>query len=256
MRRYFYSYLCCTTFSRSVGDHDLLLRCQPLALPFQHVEEEHLVLPPNFWRQESTDCWGNRTVSAGCRDWHQALVYESVGVVAQEEYAIADPSPSPLFLLPTALTAVDESCFGNAAVTVSCLDKSATAEDICHIIYNRMTYRPGATTNKTTAQEALLAGEGVCQDFAHIMIGLCRRNGIPARYVVGLLEGEGATHAWVEVWEAGVWTSLDLTHDRKIDYGYIKIAHGRDAADCQVCRGLYKGAAEETSLVKVLVQEI
>ena len=66
-------------------------------------------------------------------------------------------------------------------------------------------------------------GKGVCQDYSHILIALCRKYKIPARYVVGMIIGEGATHAWVEVYYDGCWYGLDPTHNKEVDDYFIKI---------------------------------
>ena len=81
-------------------------------------------------------------------------------------------------------------------------------------------------------------------------------NGIGARYVCGFMQGEGVTHAWVEVYCNGYWLALDPTHNRKIEYGYIKLAQGRDAADCPVNRGVFTGSAIQTTHVEVIVEEV
>mgnify|MGYP001079352464 CR=1 FL=1 len=94
-----------------------------------------------------------------------------------------------------------------------------TGAALMHAVRTALTYERGTTNVHTTAAEALAEGRGVCQDFAHVMIGACRAAGIPARYVSGYLydpaHGElGESHAWVDVHvgEAG-WLSLDPTHD-------------------------------------------
>lgn len=247
--KYFYSYLSNTAFSGEVGEHDFLVRCLPSLVPFQMVIEEHLVLPPTFWRKEDLDCWGNRIVYGGCRDWHRAFTFQSAGIVECEEYVIREDNPSHIFLSPTHLTNIPIQFFPNEL-------SNSSPEEICEFVNHSMQYKSGSTTVNTTAEEALLSRSGVCQDFTHIMVGLCRANHLPARYVVGMMEGEGETHAWVEVWRDGVWMAFDPTHNCRISHGYIKIAHGRDASDCQVCRGLYKGQAKEENLIKVLVQEL
>ena len=80
------------------------------------------------------------------------------------------------------------------------------------------------------------------------MPGLCARDavrvpacGIDARYIAGLLGGEGATHAWVEVYQDGRWVGLDPTHNRLVDDSYITIAHGRDYRDCMLDIGIFSG---------------
>ena len=77
-----------------------------------------------------------------------------------------------------------------------------------HAVRGAMTYETGSTHVRTVADEALSAGHGVCQDFAHVMIGVCRLHGIPARYVSGYLfdpqatgNGNSASHAWVDIWD-------------------------------------------------------
>ena len=79
-------------------------------------------------------------------------------------------------------------------------------------VYQHMRYQPGITQPATTAAEALTLGQGVCQDYAHILLALCRAAHIPARYVNGFIEGEGATHAWVEVYLDGLgWIPVEVT---------------------------------------------
>ena len=84
----------------------------------------------------------------------------------------------------------------------ACLQRRAGAELAIAVggwVYRQMSYGFDRTDVTTTASQALAAGQGVCQDYAHLMLALCRLLGIPARYVSGYLVGEGGTHAWVEV---------------------------------------------------------
>lgn len=113
-------------------------------------------------------------------------------------------------------------------------------------VYRRMTYAFERTGVHTTAGQALAAGHGVCQDYAHLMLALCRLLDIPARYVSGHLVGEGGTHAWVEVLhplpggtvEIFAW---DPTHDRPAGAGYVTVAVGRDYRDVAPVSGTYCG---------------
>lgn len=124
---------------------------------------------------------------------------------------------------------------------------------LLHQIYQDMVYVQGVTDIHTTAEEALAGREGVCQDYAHIMIALCRMAGIPSRYVVGMMQGEGCSHAWVEVCADGAWHGMDPTNDRVTDDSYIKISHGRDYQDCIVNRGTFLGNGTQTQTVCVRV---
>ena len=125
-----------------------------------------------------------------------------------------------------------------------------------HELYTRFQYIPGVTDIGTTAEQALELGKGVCQDYAHIMIAVMRQMGIPARYVNGLMIGEGATHAWVEIYTDGGWYGLDPTNNLHIDDYYIKLAHGRDYADCVVDKGIFLGNASQEQKIYVNVEEI
>ena len=80
--------------------------------------------------------------------------------------------------------------------------------------------------------------------------------GIPARYVVGMMIGEGYTHAWVEIYTGEGWYGLDPTNNLHIDDYYIKIAHGRDYADCIVDRGIFNGFTNQQQEIVVSVEEI
>ena len=123
-------------------------------------------------------------------------------------------------------------------------------------IHGYMCYAPGTTQINTTAMEAFQQQKGVCQDYAHILIALCRACGIPARYVNGFMQGTGVTHAWVEVLVNNEWRGIDPTNNQLIEYGYIKLAHGRDALDCRVNRGVYTGHPTEQTEIRVIVEEL
>ena len=95
-------------------------------------------------------------------------------------------------------------------------------------------YETGATDVHTLADEALSAGRGVCQDFAHVLIGVCRLHGMPATVrqrlplrPAGRGNGNSASHAWVDVWTAaGAGCSLDPTHDREQTDRYVRVGVG------------------------------
>ena len=103
--------------------------------------------------------------------------------------------------------------------------------------------------------QALEGGGGVCQDYAHIFLALCRLMGIPARYVAGMMVGEGATHAWTEVWILGAWIGFDPTNNRLAGDHYIKLSHGRDFGDCTIDKGCFKGFAAQKQNIYVKVEE-
>ena len=131
----------------------------------------------------------------------------------------------------------------------------ATCVELMHRLYADFRYQSGCTDMKTTAEEAWSQGCGVCQDYAHIYIALLHLRGIPARYVTGMIPGEGASHAWVEACCDGRWYGFDPTNDMTVGDSYIRIGVGRDASDCLINRGLMRGGGQQTQEVHVVVEE-
>ena len=121
------------------------------------------------------------------------------------------------------------------------------AESINDWVYQAMHYKDGVTGVRTTAAQALTLGHGVCQDYAHLMLAICRACSLPARYVSGHLVGEGGSHAWVEVvlptrdgtGEAIAWT-FDPTHASRGGLNYVTIAVGGDYTDVAPTSGTYQ----------------
>jgi transglutaminase-like putative cysteine protease len=108
-------------------------------------------------------------------------------------------------------------------------------------------------------RDVIIKRSGVCQDFAHFLIGLCRSVKIPARYVSGYLATEiaSATHAWTEIYIPKIgWRGLDPTHNRQINEMYVKIGHGRDYADVPPVCGNYHGTLERTMAVEVKINSV
>jgi len=132
-------------------------------------------------------------------------------------------------------------------------------------IYNSFAYVPNSTKVDSPIEEALLSRQGVCQDFAHIMIALARSHRIPSRYVSGYLfhreenghqdrSLEGASHAWVEAFVPRLgWTAFDPTNNLIGGDRHIRVAIGRDYADVPPTRGVHKGEALSELSVAVTV---
>jgi transglutaminase-like putative cysteine protease len=131
------------------------------------------------------------------------------------------------------------------------------------LLYSKISYVPRSTRVDSPIDHALESRQGVCQDFAHVMIGLTRRVGIPCRYVSGYLfhragdktrSAEGATHAWVETLLPGLgWVGLDPTNNVLAGERHVRTSVGRDYADVPPTKGVFKGSADSQLLVAVHV---
>lgn len=132
-------------------------------------------------------------------------------------------------------------------------------------LYDSFGYEAGVTRADSPIDDVLKAGKGVCQDFAHVMIAICRSWGIPARYVSGYLftdrkhgdrSDPDATHAWVEVFLPSVrWIGFDPTNNTHATERHVACAIGRDYSDVPPSRGVYKGEAESQLAVGVAVRK-
>jgi transglutaminase-like putative cysteine protease len=139
-------------------------------------------------------------------------------------------------------------------------------------IHRDFRYAPATTDISTPILEVFECRQGVCQDFAHLMIGCLRACGLAARYVSGYLlthaapgqaplVGADASHAWVSVWcpglsseQTGDWLDLDPTNDCIPAKHHVRLAHGRDFGDVTPLRGVIRGGGEHTLQVRVTTQ--
>ncbi len=144
------------------------------------------------------------------------------------------------------------------------------AQTASNLIHERFQYVKGATHVNSSIADSLRLGAGVCQDFAHLLLGVLRKRGIPARYVSGYLvpQNEGnpdakleeviggqASHAWAEAYVPDTgWTPLDPTLGNAVGMRHVRIAYGRDYADVAPVRGVYKGHAGQRLSVDVSVR--
>ncbi len=141
----------------------------------------------------------------------------------------------------------------------------AQASAVMAWIHAEFRYVSGVTDASTHLEDAFALRSGVCQDFTHVMLGMCRSVGIPARYASGYLYngprdtlvGAQASHAWAEVYIPGAgWIGFDPTNNNLADERYLKVAIGRDYDDVTPVRGSYFGTGDCRMEVLVEVEEI
>jgi transglutaminase-like putative cysteine protease len=132
-------------------------------------------------------------------------------------------------------------------------------------IHHEFQYAPGATAVNTNVLEAFALKSGVCQDFTHVMLGMCRSIGVAARYASGYLYngptdtlvGAQASHAWCEIYlPAAGWIGFDPTNNNLADERYVKLAVGRDYDDVAPVVGSYRGTGHCQMEVHVEVEKI
>ncbi|MBB4952721.1 transglutaminase-like putative cysteine protease [Agrobacterium vitis] len=137
----------------------------------------------------------------------------------------------------------------------------AKMHDMMGKLHAQVRYEPGVTNTETTAEQALEAGTGVCQDHAHITIAAARLMGFPARYVSGYLMMDEvveqvATHAWAEINLPGLgWVGFDAANNVCPDERYVRLATGLCYADAAPISGMRIGVAGEKMSVVVTVAE-
>ncbi len=207
-------------------------------------------------RRVSRDAYGNVVAWLHADRVTQAIEFRLAAVIER----VRDDGPtllpaeflhSPRLLRPTPLTAADDRLRDLAAdialETAETGEPEDAAQRICDVVSAAITYEFGVTSVKTTAAEALAAGRGVCQDFAHVMLALCHLVQLPARYVSGHLLGQGGTHAWVEVilphGQQAEAVAFDPCNGRRTDNGYVTVATGRDYSDVAPTSGSYVGTS-------------
>jgi transglutaminase-like putative cysteine protease len=281
-----------TTYEYS-GRIDL---CQSIAhlCPRQDASQKTLehkveVLPAPHFQAEREDYWNNGTLYFEIQGSHQSLKVIATSIVVKSvtdpfiprsgvawdetaaQFKMGDKEESGLyfadFLLPTLscprIPEIDEFL---APSLRPGRDSMELASEIMTRIYTEFEYVPGATDTTTPVKTLLQNKQGVCQDFAHVMIVALRKIRIPARYVSGYLEtlpppgveklqGSDATHAWIEAYSRATgWVGFDPTNNIIAAHQHIKIAHGRDYFDVQPLKGTFVGCGGQSLKVEVDVE--
>ncbi|MDB5944003.1 MAG: hypothetical protein JWQ13_3569 [Ramlibacter sp.] len=259
----------------------------------QVISHRLAVMPAPAQQTETTDVYGNTRAFFSLSGAHDDLIVVADSVVSTRE------SKAPSHSLPwevvrermryhrgAAWDPASEFVFASAyvprheqflAYAKPCFTPGRplwdAARELTARIHADFTYETEATDISTPALEALEMRKGVCQDFAHIMLGCLRSLGLPARYVSGYLltqpppgkprlVGSDASHAWVSVYlpgesaRDGVWADLDPTNDRMPGDDYVRLALGRDYSDVSPMRGVIHGGTNHTLRVAVTVSPV
>ena len=261
----------------------------PRALPFQRVLSAGLrTAPAASWRRDGTDHFGNAvtwlfldmahpafevtteaTVDVGFPDPPASaatLPWEQVRSIARQGGRTAWQAAEFLFDSPLAPADADAAAYAAPSFPPA-RPVLAGLLELNDRINRDFTFRAGVTTTATTVREVLSRREGVCQDFAHLMIGALRGLGLPARYVSGYIRtlappgrtrrlGADQSHAWVGCWlgpEHG-WVDLDPTNGLVVKEEHVVLGWGRDFRDVTPLRGVLLGGAGHELSVRVALE--
>ena len=219
---------------------DVLLQVEAAAIPEQHIEKAHIAVREcmNFARVPAQDMIGDRiwvTVQGAV-----TVEYDAIVAISREFDDVRSLDRVPPHRLPgEAVPYLMGSRYCQSDQFQSFvydefghLDGGARVVAMRDWIHQHFTYVPGVSSSETTAIETFTRRQGICRDYAHVMIALVRASGIPARiasvYALGVDPPD--FHAVAEVFLGDAWHLVDATGMAQAG-AMAKIGIGRDAAD-------------------------
>lgn len=253
MRRYRYDYRLKLDFTAPVARHTFMARFTPVSDMCQQVWGRELSSEPFAKLPTTTDAFGNVCACGYIEEYHDSFALHASGEALLRGGRLTSDCPE-LYRLPTHLTYADGALSALAEDLPG--DSVEAAMEISRRIHQKVKYTPGSTDERTCAAEAYRMGVGVCQDMAHMLLTVLRVRGIAARYVAGLIPGEGETHAWVEVHDGKGFVGVDPTQQILADDRFLRVSVGRDSRDCSINRGIFTGAAGQMISVEARMEEI
>lgn len=255
-------------YARPASAVTQILRMTPRGFDGQFVVDWRIEVDRDSRLQGATDAFGNAVHSFAIVGALDSLTVTAVGEVETEDTSgvirgQVERFPNTVYLRDTRLTEADtrirtfadEIAAGESEV-LSLLHKLNAG------VNERMTFDTGQTDAQTTAADAFAAGEGVCQDYAHIFIAAARHLKIPARYAGGYLFQEGreyqeAGHGWAEAFVDGLgWVAFDPANAVSPTDAYIRVAASLDYLGAAPVRGSRVGGGNETMTVRVRVEDL
>ena len=279
-------YRCRFTYDRPVRESQNELRAAPVSDPRQQLISYRVVTSPASRVSSFADYWGTRVDAFGVREPHLALDVVAEASVETRRTPLVTAAPRREALQDRVfveehheyLGRSPHAAWGKGVAEEAARQAELAGPDLVSLVlavHRRvgatMTYTPGATYVGVEVEDVLASREGVCQDYAHLAIAMCRSLGIPARYVSGYLftssDATGAdpdaemvrvqTHAWFEAAVPGVgWLALDPTNAQEVGLRHVKIGHGRDYDDVPPLRGVFSGKAECDLEVSVEIRRL
>jgi transglutaminase-like putative cysteine protease len=264
-------------YDRPIKESNNEIKIFPLLCHEQETLQHEVIISHQPDIHFFVDYWGNKTGLFNVLPVHQQMVIESKLTIrttlsSQLQFnfhtnwqQLQDEVNFDLRLIelsnPDATTRQQEIKDMLSSIITPDTSVATAVEQISQYIFKQFKYIKGITTIETTVDEILDHRSGVCQDFAHVMLQMLKTLQIPCRYVSGYIcpnkngmRGEGATHAWVEVWlpQYG-WAGIDPTNNVWVTNHHVKLAVGRHFNDCSPVKGTFKGPARQKLSVFVAV---
>ncbi len=276
-------YLTCFSYPEAVRDSHNVLRACPASDASQELLSYRVSTTPAARIFSYVDYWGTRVDAFGVAAPHARLEVLVEATVQTRDTgrltacprlaSLRDPdflAEHQEYLEPSPHTRWSEALRREAEIRAANAGDDVVGAVLAlhRAAATTLTYVPGSTYVGMDVNEVFSRKTGVCQDYAHLMVAMCRSVGIPARYVSGYLPtalgprtdtadatvAEVTTHAWTEVAIPGAgWWGLDPTNQQEAGASHVKIAHGRDYDDVAPLRGVYHGRAAHRLDVSVKI---
>lgn len=267
------------TYGELISETAMELRMAPRQAQDQRRLAFNLALGPATAVTSYFDWLGNIVHAFSIKPFHRQIRVIATSVVETALQA-ANPLEMPDIWPLTSLadyTLYDYQQFGGPVTDCDALRRFTSvlapregvglgrlAMRMLDVLSEQFEYQQGVTTAASPITEVLEHRRGVCQDFAHLMIAMCRALRIPARYVSGLLHsdrhtyrGATQTHAWCELYFPSTgWVGFDPTNSCIVNSNFVTVAVGRDYRDVPPHKGLFKGAGPETMEVRVTTESL
>jgi len=271
-------------YPEPVWESQNLLRACPTVDTRQTLLHYELGIVPSARVHSYIDYWGTRVDAFGARAPHERLSIHAHSSVethptgpmaaAPAWKRLSDPAFIEVhleYLAPSRHTAWNEALRAEAErrAAPAGADIVGAVLSLHRMVGSSLAYVPGSTAVGVDVNDVLRGRKGVCQDFTHLLIAMCRSLGIPARYVSGYFFSENAessadpqaesvklkTHAWAEVAIPGAgWWGLDPTNRQEVGPRHVKIGHGRDYDDVLPLRGVYLGSGDHRLDLRVSIR--
>lgn len=246
------------------------LRLQPSRFEGQRVIDWNIAVDGASFGSALTDGAGDQLVTMSLFGPVGELLIDVTGTVETVDCAGVlrghrEAVPVRAYLRSTLSIRPDEAVRSLAAQALtgsSVTDGLDRAHRLATAVADAIVYQPGSTHAQTTAAQALAAGQGVCQDHAHVLIAAAHCAGLPARYVIGYLHSSAdghahqASHAWAEIHVAALgWVGFDAANRCCPDERYVRLGSGQDALQAAPIRGVSRGVGVEVMEVDVAIRD-